>query len=68
MKNMNMSKIMSEMMNGGKNQKISPEEIMQEMCGKMENKPWELCMKIEKSLDELIKINQEILKEMKTEK
>lgn len=56
------------MMNGGKNQKISPEEIMQEMCGKMENKPWELCMKIEKSLDELIKINQEILKEMKTEK
>lgn len=55
-------------MNGGKNQKMPPVEMMQEMCTKMENKPWEMYMKIEKSLDELIKINQEILKEMKTEK
>lgn len=64
MKNMNMS----DMMNGRKNQKMPPAEMMREMCGKMENKPWEMCIKIEKSLDELIKINQEILKEMKSQK
>lgn len=64
MKNMNMSKMMNNM----NNQKMPPMEMLQEMCGKMENKPRKMCMNLEKSFNELIKINQEILKEMKSQK
>lgn len=64
MKNMNMSKMMNNM----NNQKMPPMEMLQEMCGKIENKPSKMCMKIEESFNELIKINQEILKEIKSHK
>lgn len=68
MKDMDMSEMMSKMMNNRDNQKMPTIEMMQGMC-KMEGskniKQQEMCMKMGKSLDELIKINQEILKEMK---
>lgn len=64
MKNMDMSKMMP-MMQGMKGNKEMPSmEMMQKMCkmmGKEDFKPWEMCKNIEKSLDELVKINKEIL-------
>jgi len=71
MKNMDMSEMMSKMMNNKDNQKMPPVEMMQEMCKMMGGKnikPHEMCQKMEKSLDELIKINQEILEEIKKTK
>lgn len=65
MKNMDMSEMMSKMMNNKNKQKMPPIEIMQEMCENMGNKPWKMCRKTGKSLDELIKTNKEILEEIR---
>ena len=68
---MDMLGMMSKMMNSKDGQKMPSMEMMQEMCKDMEGeniKPGEMCQKIEKSLDELIKINQEILEEIKKRK
>jgi hypothetical protein len=43
-------------------------KMMQEMCRKMGEgnfKPWEMCEKIEKALQEVVKTNKEILEELK---
>ena len=64
---MDMSEMMSKMMDNKGNQKMPPVEMMQ-MCMKMKGeniKPGEMCKKIKNSLDELIEINREILQELK---
>jgi len=68
---MDMHGMMSKMMYNKDGQKMPSMKMMQEMCKNMECeniKPLEMCQKIEKSLNELIKINHEILEEIKKSK
>lgn len=64
---MDVSEMMSKMMDNKGNQKMPPMEMMQ-MCMKMKGeniKPGEMCKNMQNSLDELININKEILEELK---
>jgi hypothetical protein len=69
MMGMDMSKMMPQMMvkmMGGKEMPMM--KMMQEMRGKMgegDFKPWEMCEKMEKALQEIAKTNKEILEELK---
>lgn len=65
MENMDMSKMMSGMKEG---QEMPSMEMMQKMCKMMEKegfKPWDMCKSMQKSLDEMVKVNKEILEELK---
>jgi len=68
MKNMDLSEMMP-MMSGMKGSKEMPSmEMMQKMCKMMEKedfKPGDMCKSMQKSLDEMVEINKEILEELK---
>jgi len=69
MKRMDISEMMPQMMSKMMGSEGMPMmKMMQEMCGKMgegDFKPWEMCEKIEKALQEVVKTNKEILEELK---
>lgn len=64
-----MEKMMEKMMKEMGNAPMM--KMMQQMCEKMQKeefKPWQFCERIEKSLQELIKINKQILEELRKNK